>query len=99
MADRTDASWCSVTPPPYGSEHMDEGAARADAARLRSFGNRLKDLRKAAGLTQEQLARRAHVDARVIRFVESGSREIGITKLWPLSEGLGVSVEALVRDL
>jgi hypothetical protein len=39
------------------------------------------------------------LDARVIRFIESGSREVGISKLWSLSQGLERPVEELVRDL
>lgn len=66
--------------------------------RLAAFGRRVRELRAAAALTQDDLAERSGINVRVIRFVESGSREIGITTLWPLAEALGVRIADLFDD-
>ena len=67
--------------------------ARKDAqAHLKPFGQHVRRLRREQDLTQDQLADRARLDPRVIRFVESGTRDVGISMLWMLAQGLGVEV-------
>lgn len=68
-------------------------------AKLRSFGSRVRALREAQGMSQEQLAHRAHLHRAVVGFIERGERDIGISTLWPLAGALGVTLPDLVRDL
>jgi putative transcriptional regulator len=49
--------------------------------------------RAAAGLTQQELAERTGVPAKVIGFYETGRREPGVDAALALARGLGVSVE------
>lgn len=70
--------------------------ARKDAqTHLKPLGQHIRDLRIERDLTQDQLADRARLDPRVIRFVESGNRDVGVSTLWMLAKGLGVDVAAL----
>ncbi len=59
------------------------------------FGQRVRQLRRAADLTQEILAERAGVDPRVIRYVERADREVGLGMAYLIAEALGVPVRAL----
>jgi transcriptional regulator with XRE-family HTH domain len=63
--------------------------------RLLTFGARIRTLRLARDLSQEQLAHEAGMHRAVVGFIERGEREIGITKLWPLARALDVEI----RDL
>jgi transcriptional regulator with XRE-family HTH domain len=62
---------------------------------LLAFGLRVRDLRRACRLSQEELAHEAGHHRTVIGFIERGEREIGITKVWPLAAALGVRPSAL----
>lgn len=71
--------------------------ARKDAqAHLKPLGQHIRRLRRERDLTQDQLADKSRLDPRVIRFVESGTRDVGISTLWMLAKGLGVEVAALI---
>jgi transcriptional regulator with XRE-family HTH domain len=61
--------------------------------------DRIRALRKAAGLTVEQLAQCAGLSDSLISKLESGARGDGLTAdaALSLSEALGCSVEHLVR--
>jgi len=58
---------------------------------LAAFGGRIRALREAKGLSQEQLAHESGLHRTVVGFIERGEREIGISKIWPLAEALGVT--------
>lgn len=62
---------------------------------LRAFGATLRELRKARGMSQEQLAHAAGLHRAVVGFIERGERDIGISQLWPLATALGVPVPHL----
>lgn len=65
---------------------------------LLCFGRRVRDLRRARDLSQERLADLAGFHRTIIGFIERGDREVGISKLWPLADALGVSVSDLFTD-
>ncbi len=73
-----------------------ESARQAARAHLKPFGRQIRRLRRERDLTQDQLAERAGLDPRVIRFVESGERDVGLSTLWMLAAGLDVEVAALI---
>lgn len=69
---------------------MAASAKRQDDPHLVAFGRRLRELREERRLTQEQLAHAADLHRTVVGFIERGEREVGISKVWPLADALGV---------
>ncbi len=63
-------------------------------AERHGFGERLKALRAAAGLSQPALADRAGVSVSAVRQFEYGLREPAFGTLVKLAEALGVSLDA-----
>ena len=61
-------------------------------------GRNAARLRKAAGLTQEQLAERSGFSQQYISKLEQGRRNPTVVTLYELAEALGVSHVELVRD-
>jgi transcriptional regulator with XRE-family HTH domain len=59
------------------------------------MGQRIRDLRKAAGLTQEQLARKIDVGTDAVRKWEKGRR----TPLLDMAQKLAVALECSIDDL
>src|SRR5205814_1693354 len=58
------------------------------------YGERLKQLREGAGLTQEQLAERSGVNLWTLRGYEQGRREPNWKAALSLAAALGVAAEA-----
>ena len=63
-----------------------------------TFGNRLKQLRKKAGLTQEQLADSTGFSLMTIRRWEWGKRSPRVDEIKALAKALGVSEADLLND-
>jgi transcriptional regulator with XRE-family HTH domain len=61
------------------------------------FGNRLRELREAAGLTQRQLAEQAGLHLQGVVKLERGEREPAWSTLLALAKALGVSVAAFAE--
>jgi putative transcriptional regulator len=57
--------------------------------------NRVKELRGAAGLRQEDLAERVGVSRQTIISIESGRYNPSLELAWRLSRSLGVAIEDL----
>jgi putative transcriptional regulator len=57
--------------------------------------NRVKELRSAAGLRQEDLADLVDVSRQTIISIESGRYNPSIQLAWRLSKALGVTIEEL----
>lgn len=58
---------------------------------VQTYGERLKALREARGLTQEQLAQKSGMDVYVIKWVESGILDPGMGRTARLADALGVN--------
>lgn len=58
---------------------------------VQTYGERLKALREARGLTQEQLAKKSGMDVYVIKWVESGILDPGMGRTARLADALGVN--------
>jgi putative transcriptional regulator len=58
---------------------------------------RVKELREAAGLTQAQLAKRAGVDEKTVRKVESGKHLPSLSTAMKIAAALGVPITALLE--
>jgi transcriptional regulator with XRE-family HTH domain len=69
-----------------------------DAAWNRAFGARVARLRKAAKLTQQELAEKAGVEPSYIGHMEIGDRGCSMGTLRSLARGLGVTPGRLVDD-
>lgn len=59
--------------------------------------NRLRKLRKDAGLTQARLAEEARISRSVIARFETGRTELSTKNLMKISGVLGCSMEAIVK--
>jgi len=65
----------------------------------KAFGLKVKEVRLAQGMTQEQLAEATGLHSTFISNVERGYRVPTIVTLLRLAEGLGVEASALVDAL
>ena len=61
------------------------------------FGERIQNLRKQIGLSQEKFALQINMDRTYYASVEAGRRNISIRNIQKISEGLGVSLSELFR--
>jgi transcriptional regulator with XRE-family HTH domain len=75
------------------------GRDQRDKARTSAIGHRIRELRIDQDLTQEDLADRADVHRAVVGFIERGEREPGVSLVWRLAEGLGVSMAELMAGI
>ena len=69
-----------------------------DTQFLKDLGERIRELRKAHGLTQGELAKRLGVTQALIASYESARRAIPLRKLCALAEALGISLEEIIGD-
>jgi transcriptional regulator with XRE-family HTH domain len=60
----------------------------------RRFGERLRELRRSKGLSQEALADQAKLDRTYVSSCEAGKRNISLINIARLAEALGVSPAA-----
>lgn len=68
--------------------------ARPPSHRL-AFGQRIRELRKQRGLSQEALAEKAGLHRTYVGSVERGERNISLDNIYVLSDALEVSVRSL----
>ena len=66
---------------------------------LLAFGRRLAALRLERGMTQEALSERSGLGPNVLSQIENGRRDVRISALWLLADGLSVRLTDLVGDL
>jgi transcriptional regulator with XRE-family HTH domain len=66
---------------------------------LRRLGQRIKELRRARNLSQEQLAEAAELVQHYVSQIEQGERNVSIVTLRLLAQALGVTLSALVEGL
>jgi transcriptional regulator with XRE-family HTH domain len=63
---------------------------------MNSIGNKISDIRKSKGLTQEQLAERSNINLRTIQRIENGKNEPRGTTLDLICDALEVNSELLI---
>lgn len=61
----------------------------------KDFGERLRQLRKGKGLSQETLALACELDRTYIGGVERGERNISLVNIYKIANALGVSAREL----
>jgi transcriptional regulator with XRE-family HTH domain len=62
------------------------------------FGETVRRLRKAAGLSQEALAERANLSADFLGFIERGENVPTLTTILQLARALGVQPSRIIKD-
>lgn len=62
----------------------------------RDISRRIKDLREVLGLTPEELAEKAGVQAQDVLAFESGKREVPVSYLYAIAKATGVDLTALI---
>ncbi len=63
------------------------------------IGNRIKELQKHTGLSQEKFALKISMDRTYYASVENGKRNISIVNLEKIANGLGISLSELFRGI
>ena len=63
------------------------------------FGNRIRELRKKTGLSQENFASKIGMDRTYYASVESGKRNISLNNIKKIADGLGISLSELFCEL
>ncbi len=70
-----------------------------DAVELQKrFGERLRDLRRERGISQEELADRAGLDRTYVSGIERGKRNVGLVNIVRLARALSVSPISLLPE-
>ena len=65
----------------------------------RKLGNRIQNLRKQTGLSQEKFALQINMDRTYFASVEAGKRNISIRNIKNIADGLGVSLSKLFEGI
>jgi transcriptional regulator with XRE-family HTH domain len=66
---------------------------------LQQFGETIRTLRKAKGLSQEQLAELAGLHRNYIGGVERGERNVALLNIIRIAQALGISPSELLQGL
>ena len=66
---------------------------------LERFGNRVRELRKAAGFSQESLADLCGLDRTYIGGIERGERNVSLRNIEVIARALKVSISELTEVL
>lgn len=62
------------------------------------IGQRIKDLRNKAGISQAELANRSELDRTYITSVENGKRNISIVNIEKIARALNITVREFFKD-
>lgn len=65
----------------------------------KSFGNRIQELRKMHGLSQEKFALQINMDRTYYASVEAGKRNISLCNIKKIADGFGITLEELFSNL
>jgi len=71
---------------------------RREAQVQKRFGERVRELRKQKGLSQEALALTCDLDRTYIGGVERGERNISLINIYKIAEASGISAKVLFED-
>lgn len=63
--------------------------------KLVAFGQRVREIRKSRGLSQESMAALSGIDRSYMGHIERGEKNITLTKIYQISDALGIEVADL----
>lgn len=66
---------------------------------LKKFGERVRELRKSQGYSQESFAAACSLDRTYLGGIERGERNIALRNILVIARTLGISVSELTKDL
>lgn len=66
---------------------------------LEEFGERVKDLRKNMGLSQEKFALKINMDRTYLASVEAGNRNISLKNIEKIADGFDMSISELFEGV
>ena len=66
---------------------------------LERFGNRVRQLRKARGFSQEAFADKCRLDRTYISGIERGKRNVALRNIEAIAHALAVSISELTEGL
>lgn len=78
---------------------VDDERRAEDLAIAAAFGQRVKEIRKEKGMTQEQLAEAAGFHPTFISNIERGYRVPSLPTAVRISEGLNTALTVILKDL
>ncbi len=64
---------------------------------LISFGARVRELRKASGMSQEELSFKADLHRTYIGMIERAEKNITLTNIDKIAKALGIDIEKLLE--
>lgn len=65
--------------------------------RIVAFGRRVREVRKAKGISQEKLAELAGIDRSYMGNIERGEKNVTLKKVYEICDALGVNVHDLIQ--
>lgn len=65
----------------------------------KKFGNRIRELRLAANLSQEKFALLIDMDRTYLASVENGKRNISLENIAKIANGLNITIEELFKGI
>jgi len=66
---------------------------------LKRFGDRVRELRKHEGYSQESFADECGLDRTYMGGIERGERNVALRNIGKIAEALGISIAELMRDI
>ena len=69
-----------------------------NAERLRQLGDRVRDLRIHANLTQEAFAEMTNINRRTLQRIERGTSDPSYSALTRIADALGIPLSDLIRS-
>ena len=64
---------------------------------LVKFGDRVREIRKVKGLSQEELAHKANLHRTYIGMIERGEKNITLVNIEKMSQALEIEIEDLLK--
>ena len=64
--------------------------------RMVAFGKRVREIRKAKGISQEKLAEMAGIDRSYMGNIERGEKNITLKKIYEICDALQIDIKILI---
>lgn len=66
---------------------------------LKKFGNRIRDIRHKAGISQEELAHKSGLHRTYMGAVERGEKNVSLKNIEKIATGLNINLEQLFETI